>query len=65
MVIGELNPVVLQIPPMVWHGFVAVGGRTAMVLNVPTEHYDPNHPDELRRPAFDPEIPFEWFTRGG
>ena len=26
-VAGELNPVVVQIPPLVWHGFGAVGGE--------------------------------------
>jgi dTDP-4-dehydrorhamnose 3,5-epimerase len=65
VVAGELNPVVVQIPPLVWHGFTALEGRTAMVLNVPTEHYDREQPDELRREPFDPEIPFEWSTEGG
>ena len=65
LVIGELNPVLVQIPPMVWHGMAAVGGQTAILLNIPTEHYEYDEPDELRRPPFDPEIPFEWFTKGG
>ncbi len=65
IVIGELNPVLVQIPPMVWHGMAALGGQTAILLNIPTEHYDYDEPDELRRPPFDPEIPFEWFTKGG
>jgi len=65
IVAGELNPLVVQIPPMVWHGFMALGGHTAVVLNVPTVHYNRDEPDELRRDPFDPEIPFEWFTQGG
>ncbi len=65
VVAGELNPIVLQIPPLVWHGFAALEDRTAMVLNAPTEHYDRDNPDELRRDPFDPEIPFEWLTKGG
>ena len=65
VVCGELKPLVLQIPPLVWHGFMAVGGETAVVLNVPTEHYNPDEPDELRRPLDDPDIPFQWLTEGG
>ena len=62
--IGELNPAVICIPPYVWHGFTAVGGVTALVLNLPTEVYRADQPDELRRPALDPEIPFAWKTEG-
>jgi len=65
IVAGELDPLVVQIPPMVWHGFMALAGRIAVVLNVPTVHYNRDEPDELRRDPFDPDIPFEWFTQGG
>lgn len=65
LVIGELNPVLVQIPPLVWHGMMAVGGEIALLLNIPTEHYDHDNPDELRRPPFDPDIPFQWITAGG
>lgn len=65
LVIGELNPVLVQIPPLVWHGMMAVGGEIALLLNIPTQHYDHDNPDELRRPPFDPDIPFQWITAGG
>jgi len=65
LVIGELNPQLVVIPPLVWHGMAALGGATAVLLNVPTEHYNRAEPDEIRRDPFDPAIPFEWFTRGG
>ncbi|MGD9496420.1 MAG: dTDP-4-dehydrorhamnose 3,5-epimerase family protein [Armatimonadota bacterium] len=65
LVAGELNPIVVQIPPLVWHGFMALEGRTALVLNVPNAHYNRDQPDELRRDPFDPDIPFEWCTQGG
>jgi hypothetical protein len=35
------------------------------VLNVPTEHYNADDPDELRRDLDDPEIDFDWFPKGG
>jgi len=65
IVCGELKPLVVQIPPLVWHGFRAVGGEMAVVLNISTEHYNADEPDELRRPLDDPAIPFDWFTKGG
>jgi dTDP-4-dehydrorhamnose 3,5-epimerase len=64
VVIGELNPALVIIPPLVWHGFMALGTETAIVLNLPTELYNYQEPDELRRAALDPEIPFQWKTEG-
>jgi dTDP-4-dehydrorhamnose 3,5-epimerase len=65
IVMGLVCPVVVHIPPGVWHGFTAVGGEMATMLNVPTLRYDHEAPDELRRDPFDPTIPFDWLVRGG
>jgi len=65
IVIGELNPALIRIPTYVWHGMMALGGEMAVILNVPTEPYNAEDPDELRRDPFDPEIPFDWDTKGG
>jgi len=35
-----------------------------VVLNLPTEVYHHDDPDELRRDPFDPEIPFVWRSEG-
>ncbi len=64
IVIGVLNPCLVRIPPLVWHGFMAVGAETAVVLNLPTETYNYEQPDELRRALHDPEIPFTWKREG-
>ncbi|MBU0608037.1 MAG: dTDP-4-dehydrorhamnose 3,5-epimerase family protein [Armatimonadetes bacterium] len=64
VVIGMLNPALICIPPLVWHGFAAVGNETAVVLNLPTELYNYREPDELRRALDDPEIPFQWKSEG-
>jgi dTDP-4-dehydrorhamnose 3,5-epimerase len=63
IVAGEWNPVLVQVPPMVWHGYVALGNEPAYIINLPSEHYDAQQPDELRRDPFDPTIPFEWDVR--
>jgi dTDP-4-dehydrorhamnose 3,5-epimerase len=63
IVIGDLNPVRVQIPPLVWHGQMCVGTETSILVNVPTEPYNAAEPDELRRDAFDPEIRFRWLPQ--
>jgi dTDP-4-dehydrorhamnose 3,5-epimerase len=55
----------LSIPPGVYHGFTAVGTEPASIINVPTELYDYEHPDEFRRPWDDPEIGYDWAVKNG
>lgn len=54
------DPMLVQIPPEVYHGFKCVGGEEAVVINTVTEPYDKNDPDEYRVDAYDNEIPFDW-----
>lgn len=58
--IGNLNPLLIKIPPLVYHGFTAVGKGTALILNIPTELYDYKNPDEYRVDFNDPSIPYSW-----
>ncbi|HID32937.1 MAG TPA: dTDP-4-dehydrorhamnose 3,5-epimerase [bacterium (Candidatus Stahlbacteria)] len=57
-IIGEDNPLLIQVPPLVWHGFKNIGTEETFVINVPTEAYNHNEPDELRRPP--DYFPYEW-----
>ena len=59
-VIGWQNQKLLIIPPGVYHGFTAVGTEPASIINVPTELYDYDDPDEFRRPFDDPDISYDW-----
>jgi len=63
--IGELNPTLLKIPKMVIHGFTAEGPEPAHILNIPTETYNYEKPDEHRLPHDSPEIPYEWKVKHG
>src|SRR3972149_3531598 len=45
---GEHNPVLLQIPPGVIHGYKTIGVEPSLLINFPTEVYDPARPDEFR-----------------
>jgi dTDP-4-dehydrorhamnose 3,5-epimerase len=56
----EKEPVLIHIPRGVYHGFKCVGDVEAMVMNVPTEPYNHNSPDELRVDPFENDIPFDW-----
>ncbi|MEO0070439.1 MAG: dTDP-4-dehydrorhamnose 3,5-epimerase family protein [candidate division WOR-3 bacterium] len=59
-ILGELNPILLQIPPGVWHGQMALGNEPSFLLNIPTEHYDRENPDELRVDPFDNDFNYQW-----
>jgi len=63
--IGRLNPTLLRIPPLVYHGFTAEGGQTALIVNFPTELYNYREPDEFRAPYNDPSIPYDWEVKHG
>lgn len=54
------SPLLVKIPPYVFHGFTAVGEIDAMILNLPTELYHYNEPDEYRESPFSEKIPYDW-----
>ena len=62
---GEKNPLLITIPPFIWHGFKAIGQDKIIVLNCPTELYNYDNPDEYRLPYDTPEIDYDWGIRMG
>ena len=58
--IGRDNPLLVKIPPGVYHGLKCIGVTEAIALNVPTEMYDYNEPDEIRLPWNSPKIDYSW-----
>ncbi len=63
--IGEHNPILLQIPAIVYHGFKCISEQEAMVINCPTEVYNYKEPDEFRIPPHGKEIPYDWSRKDG
>jgi dTDP-4-dehydrorhamnose 3,5-epimerase len=62
------KPVLLQIPPMIVHGFTAIDCEKTVILNVPDKVYIYDNPDEHRIQWNSKEVPFEWpesVVRGG
>ena len=58
--VGEKNPVLISVPPGVYHGFKAVGDKTAYFVSVPTLAYNYEEPDEFRLPPDTDEISYDW-----
>jgi dTDP-4-dehydrorhamnose 3,5-epimerase len=62
---GEKNPMLLVVPPMVVHGVKAVGGEAGYLVNCPTEPYDYDQPDEYRIDPHSGEVPYDWHRKDG
>jgi dTDP-4-dehydrorhamnose 3,5-epimerase len=58
--LGEHQPILLQIPPLVYHGFKCVSEFEAIVINCPSETYVYANPDEYRVDPHDNDIPYKW-----
>ena len=63
--LGVHNPILLRIPAGVYHGFKCISEHEALIVNVPTEMYRYDKPDELRIDAHDPKIPYDWARKDG
>jgi len=63
--IGDHNHILLHIPMFVWHGFKCISDREAMIVNVVTECYNYDNPDEYRKPPHGSDIPYDWSRKDG
>ncbi len=62
---GEHNPILIQIPPFVYHGFKCISEGEAIVVNIPTEVYVYDDPDEFRVDPHVNDIPYDWNRKDG
>lgn len=63
--LGVHNPVLLQVPAGIYHGWMCVSDEEAVIVNVPTEVYVYDAPDEQRLDAHDKSIPYDWTRKDG
>ena len=63
--LGDHNFKLIQIPKMVYHGFKCIGREEAIVINVPTQPYSHEHPDEYRVDPYENDIPYDWRLKEG
>lgn len=62
---GIYNPVLVHIPPFVYHGFKCISEEEAVVVNTTTEVYNYDAPDEFRVPAHKSKVPYDWSRKDG
>jgi dTDP-4-dehydrorhamnose 3,5-epimerase len=63
--VGEHNPIVVTIPPMVYHGFKCISETEALVINTVSEPFNYQAPDELRLDPHQNHIPYDWSRKDG
>jgi dTDP-4-dehydrorhamnose 3,5-epimerase len=63
--LGSHNPLLVQIPKGIYHGWMCVSPEEAIVVNIPTESYDYEAPDEFRLDPHDNDIPYDWKRKDG
>jgi len=63
--LGEQNNILLKIPVGVMHGYKTVSTEPSLLINFPTEPYDPQEPDEYRLPWDTDQIPYDWDIKMG
>ena len=62
--IGAQNPMLVQVPNLVYHGWKCISLDMALVVNTPTEPYIYAEPDEYRVEAHD-TLPYDWSRQDG
>lgn len=62
---GEKKPMLIRIPPLVYHGFKAVGHEKAVIVNVPNRLYNYDDPDEHRVPHDSEDVGYDWDVKLG
>ena len=62
--LGLQNPTLVQIPNLVYHGWKCISQELSVVVNVPTEPYRYDDPDEFR---LEPHgmLPYDWARQDG
>ncbi|MBA3268981.1 MAG: dTDP-4-dehydrorhamnose 3,5-epimerase family protein [Acidobacteria bacterium] len=62
--LGVENRLLVQVPALVYHGWKCISAETATVLNLPTEPYQYDQPDEYR---LEPHgtLPYDWTRKDG
>jgi dTDP-4-dehydrorhamnose 3,5-epimerase len=62
---GEHNPLLVQVPKGVYHGWKCISENEAFVINCPTEPYNYSQPDEYRLDPHSSDIPYQWERKDG
>ncbi len=59
-IISPEDPVLVQIPSLVYHGFKCISAAEAIVVNTVTKPYNHKNPDEYRLDPYENDVPYDW-----
>ena len=62
--LGTQNPTLVQVPNLVYHGWKCISSDVSTVVNVPTEPYRYDDPDEYRLEPHG-SLPYDWTRKDG
>ncbi len=63
--LGPHNPIMVEIPNLVYHGFKCISETEAIVINTVTECYNYKEPDEFRLDPHSGPIEYDWSRKDG
>ncbi len=63
--IGDYNPSLVKVPKKVYHGWKCASEEEAIVINIPTEPYRREDPDEYRMDPHNNNIAYRWERKDG
>jgi len=63
--LGEHCPGLVRIPPGVQHGWMCISQNEAYIVNIVSEPYNYQDPDEFRTHPHDNHIPYDWTRKDG
>lgn len=63
--LGVHQPLLVRIPPGVYHGWMCISEYEAVIVNIPSEVYNYQHPDEHRLDPHKNDIPYSWIREDG
>jgi dTDP-4-dehydrorhamnose 3,5-epimerase len=62
--LGTQNPMLVQVPNLVYHGWKCISVEPSLVVNIPNEPYNREQPDEYRLEAHG-SLPYDWSRKDG
>jgi dTDP-4-dehydrorhamnose 3,5-epimerase len=63
--IGDYNAGLVKVPRKVYHGWKCISEAEAIVINIPTEPYSGEDPDEYRLDPHNNNITYRWERKDG
>ena len=61
---GVHTPLLVQVPNLVYHGWKCISAEPSLVVNIPTEVYQRDEPDEYRLEPHG-SLPYDWSRKDG